>query len=60
VYDFIAMLTSCYQCGEVTDRGILVLKPSVPAICSASPDGESITEPEVGSTLVPRADEEVI
>jgi hypothetical protein len=43
VYNFIAMLTFYYHCGEVTDRGILVLKPD---ICSAFSDGGSSAEPE--------------
>jgi hypothetical protein len=60
VYNFIAMLTFYYHCGEVTDRGILVLKPALPTICSVTSDVGSITEPEVGSAFVPGAAEEVI
>jgi hypothetical protein len=59
VFNFIAMLTVYYRCGEVTDRGILVLKPALPTM-SASSDGGSTTEPELGSALVPRMAEEVI
>jgi hypothetical protein len=60
VYTFVAMLTSCYQCGEVTDRGILIFKPALPTICPASSHGDSFGEPEVGDAPLARADEEVI
>jgi hypothetical protein len=51
VYTFIAMLTFYYRCDEITDRGILVLKPDLPTI-SASSDDRSIVEPELSSAFV--------
>jgi hypothetical protein len=61
LYTFIGMLASHYECSEVTDRGILVLKPVLPTICPASSDGDLFVEPELGSgALMARADEQVI
>jgi hypothetical protein len=47
VYTFVAMLTSSCECGIITDHGILVLKPTAPAICPASPDADFVVDPEL-------------
>lgn len=48
---FIHLLKSHYECGEITDRGILVLAPAAPIPCPVSSDG-SPSEPEVSAALV--------
>jgi hypothetical protein len=40
VYNFVIMLASHYECGEITDCGILVRKPIPSATSTASSDGD--------------------
>jgi hypothetical protein len=35
LYHFVASLSSHYECSEVTDRGVLILKPAIPTIAPA-------------------------
>jgi hypothetical protein len=60
-YRFIDLFASHYECREVTDRGILFLKPAEPIICPSSSDGQPVGEPELDAApLVIRADQELI
>ena len=55
VYSFVVTLASHYGCGEMVDRGILVLKPIPATICTASLNG-NFDEPEMGASVVARTD----
>jgi hypothetical protein len=49
VYSFVSMLTSHYECSEVTDRGVLILKPAIPTIATTLSDVAATAEIEPGS-----------
>jgi hypothetical protein len=49
LYHFVALLTSHYECSEVTDRGVLIFKPAIPTIAPALADVAATPETEPGS-----------
>ncbi|MGA7633414.1 MAG: hypothetical protein WCB11_21835 [Terriglobales bacterium] len=60
IYRFVSLLTSRYECGEATDRGIMVLAPAALTICPESSDEGCFGEPEVCAAAVVGADEQAI
>jgi len=60
IYRFVSLLTSRYECGEATDRGIMVLAPAALTICPESSDEGCFGEPEVCAAAVVGAEEQVI